>query len=62
MGDCYKLVVYLVSLDAEKMFGPMIESLRKWFPGHKPLLSAVGLEKLAFPGMNVEIEGFAHIA
>jgi enamine deaminase RidA (YjgF/YER057c/UK114 family) len=30
--------------------------MRKWLPGHKPLLTAVGVKVLAFENMKVEIE------
>ncbi|PGH17656.1 hypothetical protein AJ79_01018 [Helicocarpus griseus UAMH5409] len=34
----------------------MIENFKKWMPDHQPIWTCVGVEKLALPGMRVEIE------
>ncbi|KFA50973.1 hypothetical protein S40293_07284 [Stachybotrys chartarum IBT 40293] len=36
------------------------ENLNKWFPDHRPIWTAVGVEKLAFKEMLIEIEAVAH--
>lgn len=38
----------------------MKENLEKWFPDHRPIWTAVGVEKLAFPEMLIEIEAVAY--
>jgi enamine deaminase RidA (YjgF/YER057c/UK114 family) len=35
-------------------------ALSEWFPEHAPLLTGIGVEKLALEGMRVEIEAWAH--
>ncbi|KAG8526361.1 uncharacterized protein KY384_000354 [Bacidia gigantensis] len=46
-----------MNLEAAKL---MVVCLRKWCPDHKPLWTAVGVDKLAGPGMKVMIEVVAH--
>lgn len=36
------------------------ENLIKWFPDHRPIWTAVGVEKLAFKEMLIEIEAVAY--
>lgn len=38
----------------------MKENLLKWFPDHKPIWTAVGVENLGLPEMLVEIEAIAY--
>ena len=38
-----------------------IEKLREWCPGHCPLWTAVGCERLAFGRQRVEVEVVAHV-
>ncbi|KAH7349751.1 endoribonuclease L-PSP [Plectosphaerella cucumerina] len=38
----------------------MKANLLKWFPDHKPIWTAVGVENLGLPEMLVEIEAIAH--
>lgn len=38
----------------------VIRNLQKWCPGHGPLWTALGVEKLAEEGMVVEIEAEAY--
>ncbi|KAH8892785.1 endoribonuclease-like protein L-PSP [Thozetella sp. PMI_491] len=38
----------------------MKENLEKWFPDHRPIWTAVGVEKLAFEEMLIEIEAVAY--
>lgn len=60
MASVYKLAVYYapISDDAMKF---TVENLRKWFPEHRPLLTAIGIEKLALDAMRIEIEAWAHL-
>lgn len=60
MNSVYKLVVYYapISEDALKF---TVENLQKWFPDHCPLLTAIGIEKLALETMHIEIEAWAHL-
>ncbi|KAK4444736.1 Endoribonuclease L-PSP/chorismate mutase-like protein [Podospora aff. communis PSN243] len=57
----YKVRMYVVEsmMDNEEFLGRAIENLKKWMPGHQPLLTAVGVSKLgagSSAGMKVEIE------
>jgi enamine deaminase RidA (YjgF/YER057c/UK114 family) len=38
----------------------MKANLLKWFPDHKPIWTAIGVENLGLPEMLVEIEAVAH--
>ena len=38
-----------------------IEKLKEWCPGHCPLWTAVGCERLAFGKQRVEVEVVAHV-
>ncbi|PGH18253.1 hypothetical protein AJ79_00592 [Helicocarpus griseus UAMH5409] len=55
----YKVRVYTAPL-SEEIAGHIIRNLRKYCPKHQPLLTAVGVQALAF-GMCVEIEATAHL-
>lgn len=59
-GQVYKIRAYFAPLDMAEV-GPFIEILRKFCPNHQPLLTAVGVEKLAFENMRLEIEVSAHL-
>ncbi|KAK0631272.1 endoribonuclease L-PSP [Immersiella caudata] len=57
----YKVRMYVVEsmMDNEEFLGRAIVNLKKWMPGHQPLLTAVGVSKLgagSSAGMKVEIE------
>lgn len=39
----------------------MVRNLRQHCPGHQPIWTAVGVEKLGLPGMQVEVEVVAHV-
>lgn len=41
--------------------GHLVEGLRKWCPGHEPLVTVVGVESLALEGMRVELEVVAEV-
>lgn len=60
MEQVYKLVVYCAPMD-DAVEGALKAGLRKWFPKHQPILTGVGVAKLAFDGMHVEIEASAHL-
>ncbi|KAF7185820.1 2-iminobutanoate/2-iminopropanoate deaminase [Pseudocercospora fuligena] len=60
MSQVYKLTFYATSLDAETM-GAADEALKKWFPEHKPVLTGIGVSKLALEGMRVEVEAWADV-
>ncbi|KAF2171663.1 hypothetical protein M409DRAFT_35761 [Zasmidium cellare ATCC 36951] len=60
MEQVYKLVVYCTLMD-DAVEGALKAGLRKWFPKHQPILTGVGVAKLAFEGMHVEIEASAHL-
>ncbi|KAK4499126.1 hypothetical protein PRZ48_009638 [Zasmidium cellare] len=60
MEQVYKLAVYCAPMD-DAVEGALKDGLRKWFPGHAPVLTGVGVAKLAFDGMHVEIEAAAHL-
>lgn len=51
----FRVNSYHVTLDDE-VAGAMVRNLKKWAPGHEPIWTAVGVNKLAFEGMEVEIE------
>ena len=40
----------------------MIRNMKEYMPNHQPIWTALGIEKLAFPDMKVEIEVSAHVA
>ncbi|KAI4162636.1 MAG: hypothetical protein LQ342_003682 [Letrouitia transgressa] len=58
-AQVYKVRAYCVPLDAE-VSEALVRSLRKYCPGHEPLLTGVGVAGLAF-GMRVEVEVEAHL-
>lgn len=37
------------------------ENMWRCFPDHKPLVTMIGVEKLALPGMRVEVDAEAHL-
>jgi enamine deaminase RidA (YjgF/YER057c/UK114 family) len=57
----YRIASYHVGFDAEEVLGPMIGALKQYMPNHQPIWTAIGVEKLAFPEMKVEIEVSAHV-
>lgn len=60
MSQVYKLVIYYAPISDEAA-SYTYENLKKWFPDHSPLVTAIGIEKLALEGMRVEIEAWAHL-
>ncbi|KAL8294826.1 hypothetical protein RB597_008278 [Gaeumannomyces tritici] len=57
LSQVYRLNLYIT--DMATLLEPAGEAMRKWFPNHRPLLTAVGVASLALPGMRVEIEAVA---
>ena len=56
----YRVRIYLVALDNESL-ELVVRNLRKYCPNHQPILTAVGVAKLALEGMRIEIEVAAHV-
>ncbi|PSK42216.1 NADH-ubiquinone oxidoreductase 20 subunit [Elsinoe australis] len=54
-SQVFRVNSYHVTLDDE-VAGAMVRNLKKWAPAHEPIWTAVGVNKLAFEGMEVEIE------
>ncbi|KAM7200848.1 RutC family protein [Naviculisporaceae sp. PSN 640] len=60
-SQVYKVTAYVVEeeMTNEVFLGRFIENLKKWTPGHQPLLTAVGVAKLGAgdsAGMKLELE------
>jgi enamine deaminase RidA (YjgF/YER057c/UK114 family) len=55
----FRLVSYHPSLNNEAV-EIMVRELKKWTPGHKPIWTCIGVEKLAEEEMKIEIEVVAH--
>ncbi|KAH6673501.1 Endoribonuclease L-PSP/chorismate mutase-like protein [Halenospora varia] len=52
--DVYSVRSYHV--DIGKSFPIVVEMLKKRIPGHRPIWTSIGVPKLAFPEMLIEIE------
>ncbi|KAL8882493.1 MAG: hypothetical protein Q9198_000522 [Flavoplaca austrocitrina] len=46
---------------SNEALGHMVKNLRKWMPNHQPLLTCVGVAKLAQEDMRIEIEVSAYV-
>ncbi|KAL8742272.1 MAG: hypothetical protein Q9184_008282, partial [Pyrenodesmia sp. 2 TL-2023] len=46
---------------SNEALGHMVKNLRKWMPDHQPLLTCVGVAKLALEDMRIEIEVSAYV-
>ncbi|KAH8788565.1 Endoribonuclease L-PSP/chorismate mutase-like protein [Diaporthe sp. PMI_573] len=57
--DVYAVKLYHTTDVTEEAVGHFVENMRKYMPGHQPILSGIGVASLAF-GMKVEIEVRAH--
>ncbi|KAL8388130.1 hypothetical protein RB595_009435 [Gaeumannomyces hyphopodioides] len=57
LSQVYRLNMY--ATDMPSFMEHAGEATKKWFPNHRPLITAVGVASLALPGMRVEIEGVA---
>ena len=60
MPEVFKLLVYYTAKNDEVM-EPLRRLMQSWFPHHSPILTAIGIEKLAFEGMRIEIEAWEHL-
>jgi enamine deaminase RidA (YjgF/YER057c/UK114 family) len=58
--DVFFLRSYHVIMDDEAVHA-MIDCLKKYCPNHQPTWTALGVPKLAFEEMKVEIEVRAHV-
>lgn len=56
----YRITSYHAPQSPEAM-EIMVRTLKKYTPNHKPLWTAVGVQRLAFDDMFVEIEVSAHV-
>ncbi|KAH7118326.1 Endoribonuclease L-PSP/chorismate mutase-like protein [Dactylonectria macrodidyma] len=52
--DVYLLRSYSVNIETD--FNIIVDRLKKRIPGHRPVWTAIGVPKLAFPQMMVELE------
>ncbi|KAH7304183.1 putative L-PSP endoribonuclease family protein [Stachybotrys elegans] len=59
LSQVYKIVSYHVHLGDDVMLF-MKKNFIEWFPDHKPIWTAVGVERLALPQMKIEIEAVAY--
>lgn len=55
----YRLTSYHVAMTNTAM-DIMVRELKKRCPSHKPIWTAIGVDRLAYDKMNVEIEVSAH--
>nr|POE56454.1 hypothetical protein CFP56_33426 [Quercus suber] len=60
IASVFKLVIYYAPY-SDEWLKITVENLKRWFPNHRPVLTAIGIEKLALPGMRVEIDAWAHL-
>lgn len=58
-SQVYRINLYVTDL-SEATMGAWAACMQKWVSDHRPILTGVGVAKLAFPGMRVEIEVAAH--
>ncbi|WVW84381.1 hypothetical protein I302_106415 [Kwoniella bestiolae CBS 10118] len=59
-SQVYRLRSYHMDLD-EAAQEAMVRNMRKWMPDHQPIYTQIGVDKLAVPGMRVEIEAWAFV-
>lgn len=55
----FRVNSYHVILD-DKVMEHMVKCMKKWTPDHAPIWTCVGVTKLAFDDMKVEIEVVAY--
>ena len=58
-SQVYRLNIYTTDF-GEETIGHMVRNCKKWMPNHKPINTMVGVTKLGFEGMRLEIEVVAH--
>lgn len=59
-SQVYRVHSYNTDMSDEAL-GHMVRNLRKWMPDHQPLLTCVGVAKLAREEMRIEIEVSAYV-
>lgn len=59
ISQVYKIVSYHPKACGDAM-PTMKANILKWFPEHRPIWTAVGVEDLGLPEMLIEIEAVAH--
>lgn len=60
MEQVYKFVVYMNPYNEEGSKA-LMKAMKKWFPNHKPTVTAVGVSGLAYEGQHVEVDANAHL-
>ncbi|KXS95886.1 hypothetical protein AC579_10578 [Pseudocercospora musae] len=60
MEQVYKFVVYMKPHN-EEGGKRLMKAGEKWFPNHKPKVTAVGVQDLAYEGQHVEVDASAHL-
>ncbi|KAJ4299579.1 hypothetical protein N0V90_004825 [Kalmusia sp. IMI 367209] len=55
----FRVNSYHVPLNNEAL-GAMVKGFEKWMPGHRPIWTCVGVQRLGEDDMRVEIEVVAH--
>ena len=58
-ADVVEITSYHVGEIDEAVLGTLVEELRKSCPSHQPLWTVLGVERLAFPQMRIEITATA---
>ncbi|KAL1585653.1 hypothetical protein WHR41_06032 [Cladosporium halotolerans] len=54
-SQVFRVTTYHVVLNDE-VFAAMVRNLKAWIPDHQPIWTCIGVAKLAYPEMRVEIE------
>ncbi|KAL4913897.1 Endoribonuclease L-PSP/chorismate mutase-like protein [Aspergillus aurantiobrunneus] len=60
-SQVYRVRIFVLDTHDETI-GLLVDNLRKWMPGHKPVLTCVAVKGLALEGMRIEMEAVAHDA
>jgi enamine deaminase RidA (YjgF/YER057c/UK114 family) len=60
-SQVYSARIFVAPLDMENGAPNLVRNLKTWCPDHKPLLTVIGVDRLAFDGMKIEIEVSAHL-
>jgi enamine deaminase RidA (YjgF/YER057c/UK114 family) len=56
----YKIRCYSAPMSDEAI-GHVFRNIEKYCPNHRPIITGIGVEKLAYENMQVEIEVAAHL-
>ncbi|KAI1846888.1 hypothetical protein JX265_004858 [Neoarthrinium moseri] len=54
--EVYKITMFYTTDEVLGVWQPLA---KKWFPDHRPILTAIGVRALGLPAMHVEIEAVA---